>query len=198
MPLIGITGGLATGKSAVTALFKSFGAIVFSADEAVRAVQTPGSDALSAIAARFGAQMLRADGSLNRMLLGTKVFADTDALNALNRIIHPPTTRLLRAQIEAVREDFAPTTTIAVEIPLLFETNFQDWFEHIVVVTASETTQVARLLSRNGLDEHEAQRRIAAQMPIAAKIARADAVIYNDGSLSDLRASALRVWQQYS
>ena len=197
MPLIGITGGLATGKSAVTALFKSYGAVVFSADEAVRAVQTPGSSVVHAIAALFGSHILRPDGSLDRVLLGSLVFTDSNLLKALNRIVHPPTTRLLRAQIDAVREDFAPNKTIVIEIPLLFEANFQDWFEQIIVVASSETSQVARLRARNGLNEQEARRRIAVQMPMAAKIACADVVIHNDGSFSDLSETTARIWQQF-
>ena len=188
MPVIGITGGLATGKSAVTDLLRKRGAIVFSADEAARAVLTPHSPLLHEIAAAFGPEMLAADGSLNRARLGERIFAGETARRRLDQIMHPPILRLLHAQIRAAQDDFGPDTVIVVEVPLLFETNLFDWFDRIVVVDASETVQIARLKTRNGLNEVEARRRIAAQMPLAEKKSRADIIIHNDGLREALEA----------
>src|SRR5438105_7238577 len=127
MPVVGITGGLATGKSLVTALFKAEGATVFSADEAARAVLEPNGPVLREIAQTFGAEMIRPDGSLDRARLAQRIFADPKNRERLNRITHPPILRLLRAQIEGAQADLPPGSVIAVEVPLLFETNMQDW-----------------------------------------------------------------------
>ncbi len=194
MPVIGITGGLATGKSLITDLFRAQGATTFSADEAARAVVLPGSPALEAIVAAFGPEMLQPDGSLDRAALGRRIFADADARARLNAIVHPPTLRLLRAQIEAARQTLPPDAILAVEVPLLYETQMEDWFDGIVVVSAAEETQIARLRARNGLDEAEARRRLAAQWPLAEKVARADFVLENNGSRAEAEAAVAALW----
>ena len=188
MPVIGITGGLATGKSAVMEILRRRGAVVFSADEAARAVLNPRSALLREIAAAFGPEVLTDDGNLNRARLAERIFADETARKRLDHIMHPPILSLLRAQIEAVQDDFAPETVIAVEVPLLFETNLSDWFDRIAVVDASETVQISRLMSRSGLNEAEARRRIAAQMSLSEKKSRADFVISNNGPREALAA----------
>lgn len=192
--LIGITGGLATGKSTVARMLQQKGAVVFSADEAARAVLTPGGPALSSLVAAFGPEILLPDGSLDRAYLGKRIFADPIARERVNRILHPPILRLLRAQIEGARDDLPSGSVIALEVPLLFETQMQDWFELIVVVTASESKQIERLLARNGLDETEARRRLAAQWPLADKVAQADYVVVNDGSPDTLAAAVDALW----
>ena len=192
---IGITGGLATGKSAVTRLLAERGAIAFSADQAARAVMTPRSQTLNEIARSFGSDVLLPSGELNRTLLAERVFTDASRRETLNAITHPPILRLLRAQIDACRMDFPPDTIVVVEVPLLFETKMQTWFERIIVVAASLEVQVARLAARNLLDEPEARRRIGAQMPLRQKTALADVVIENQGSLPDLTRAVDALWQ---
>ncbi len=196
MPVVGITGGIATGKSLVTRLFQAQGATVFSADEAARAVLAPGGPVLRAIAQAFGPEMLRPDGTLDRARLAQRIFADPQARAQLNRITHPPILRLLRAQIEGALDDLPPDTVIAVEVPLLFETHLEDWFDHIVVVSASEAVQLARLRARNGLDIAQARQRLAAQGPLADKIARADTVIENNGSISEVAQAVAALYQR--
>jgi dephospho-CoA kinase len=196
MLIIGLTGGLATGKSLVTQLLARHGAVVFSADEAARVVVAPDGLIVREIVAAFGPEVLTPDGALDRTYLARRIFSDADSRAQLNHITHPPILRLIRAQIAAVREDLPPHTVAVFEVPLLFEGKMQDWFERIVVVTASETVQVRRLLERNGLDEAEARRRLAAQLPLASKIARADYVVPNDGSLPDLVAAVDALWQR--
>jgi dephospho-CoA kinase len=196
MLTLGITGGLATGKSLVTRLMREHGAVVFSADQAARAVLIPNGQTLRQIAEAFGPDVLNADGSLDRALLGRRVFADTSARSILNRITHPPILRLLRAQMDACSVDLPPDTIVAVEVPLLFETKIQTWFERIVVVTASERVQVSRLDVRDLLPEAEAYSRIAAQMPLSHKIALADGVIVNDGSVETLTAAVDTLWNE--
>ena len=194
--VIGITGGIATGKSQVTGLFASKGATTFSADEAARAVLNKNGPALQEIAQAFGSDTLRPDGQLNRAALARVVFQDPKARETLNRIMHPPIRRLLRDQIEAAQDDLPPGSVIAVEIPLLFENNLQAWFERIVVVTTSETVQIARLRARDGLSEVEARKRLAAQWPLAEKVARADDVIVNEGTQEDLAQAVDALWKR--
>jgi len=194
--VVGITGGVATGKSVVTQLLKAHGCLVFSADEAARAVTAANGPVLKALVTTFGPQILRPDGALNRSALGVHVFADPDARAQLNRIMHPAILRLLRAQIDAALEDIGARLPIVVEVPLLFETNLADWFERIVVVIASEPTQIARLKARNALSEAEVMDRLASQWPVAEKAARADYVISNEGSLAELESSVDDLWEK--
>lgn len=196
MPVIGITGGLATGKSLVTRLLGAKGATVFSADEAARAVLSPNGAVLQEIVRAFGPEMRRPDGSLDRGRLGQRIFADPEARERLNRIMHPPILRLLRAQIESARADLPPDAVIVVEVPLLYETGMQDWFDRVVVVTASEASQIARLQARNGLDEAEARRRLAAQWPMREKVRLADEVVINDGTREEAAEAVEALWQR--
>jgi dephospho-CoA kinase len=193
--VLGITGGLASGKSLVTALLRARGAIVFSADEAARAVLIPGGKLLREIADAFGPEALNADGTLNRARMGQLIFADRQARERLNRLMHAPILRLLRAQIEGAKNDFPSGTVIAVEAPLLFETKMEPWFEQIVVVNASESTQIARLCARNGITEQEARRRLAAQIPLAQKAARAHLILQNDGTREALERQVEALWR---
>lgn len=195
MLTVGITGGLATGKSAVTALLRDYGATVFSADEAARAIMTPDGPTIRQILGAFGPSVRNMNGSLNRAYLAEQIFTDNQARKTLDHITHPPILRLLRAQVEACFRDFPTTLVIAVEVPLLFEAKLQTWFERIVVVSASEEIQVSRLASRNHLSEIEARQRIAAQMPLQAKVALADYVINNEGALPALHQEVIRLWQ---
>jgi dephospho-CoA kinase len=155
---------------------------------------TPGGPTLRALAETFGPDILHSDGTLDRARLAQRAFANADTLAQLNRIMHPPILRLLRAQIEGARRDLPPDTVIAVEVPLLFETGIEDWFDRVLVVSASEPTQLARLRARNGLEEAEARRRIAAQWPLAEKERRADWVIHNDGTREELFRAVDTFW----
>lgn len=187
MKVIGVTGGIATGKSRTMQLLREYGAVVFSADEAARAVLAPGSAVLAEISETFGSSVLNPDGTLNRNRLGAMVFADANARESLNRITHPPILRLLHDQIQAARTDLPEESFIAVEVPLLYETHLEDWFDCVLTVAASEPVQIARLMQRNGLSEENARQRIAAQIPLAEKIRRSDFVLWNDGSEEKLK-----------
>jgi len=194
MPLIGLTGGIATGKSAATRLLALRGAVTFSADEAARAVLVRNGPALRRIALEFGSEMLTVPGDLDRARLGRTVFADSAARRKLERILHPLIRSLLRAQIEAAQRDLPLETVIVVEIPLLYEGGLETWFDQVVVVTASEAVQRERLRLRNGLNAEEAGRRIAAQWPLERKVSRADYLLVNDGSLQELDAAVENLW----
>ena len=187
--IVGITGGIATGKSRVTQLLHDRGFLTFSADEAGRAVIFPGSPIFQQITHTFGKLALTASGELNRQWLGALIFADSSARQALEQITHPAILRLLRAQLTAVETDFSRGQLVAVEVPLLYESHLETWFELIVVVTASLETQVERLRLRNGIDRYQAMLRISSQLPIAVKQDLADFVISNDGTEEELEIS---------
>lgn len=194
MLTVGITGGIATGKSFVTGLLETHGAIVFSADEAARAVLLPGGQVVAAIALAFGTGAQNEDGSLNRPYLALRIFAEEEARATLNRIMHPPVLRLLRAQMDACQNDLPSDTIVVVEVPLLFETNMQAWFERIITVTASEQVQTVRLAARSSLSEAEARSRFASQLPLEWKARHSDFVISNEGSVFETRQFVADLW----
>jgi dephospho-CoA kinase len=187
MRLIGITGGVATGKSLVARLFAQLGAEVLSADEVARELTAPHAPALERIGSELGRRFVR-DGVLDRVALGDHVFAQPEARRKLEAILHPLILARLSERIEALRNRKPPPEVVVVEVPLLFEAGVEGWFDEVVVVTASEDTQVRRIRDRDGLDEGAARARIAAQMPLADKVARAGRVIVNDGDMGQLRA----------
>lgn len=176
MILIGLTGGVASGKSTVAKMFKQCGAIVIDADELARAAVQPGKPAWRDIVRRFGKSVLNADRTINRETLGQIVFRDRRKLRQLERIIHP---RVAREQIrrtkQAVRRDHH--AVVVYDVPLLFEAGIDKRVDKIIVVTADRETQVARLKKRNGLTRAEALRRIKSQMPLARKRRLADYVL---------------------
>ena len=196
MPLIGLTGGIAVGKSTVTRLLAARGAVTFSADEAARAVLVRNGTALGRIAAEFGPEMLTPLGDLDRSRMARTVFADSEARHRLERILHPLIRSLLLTQIESVQRDLPSDTVVIVEIPLLYEGGLETWFEQVVVVTASEAVQRERLRLRNGLSAEEISRRLEAQWPLDRKIALADWVLVNEGSQQQLNTAVDILWLQ--
>lgn len=193
--VIGITGGIATGKSSVLEMFAELGAEVLSADEVAREVSVKGSDAYLETVGRFGEGILKADGEIDRAALGAIIFSDAQARRDLNDITHPRIIALLNERIARFRASPpAAESILAVEIPLLVECGLEQTVDEVLVVAAEQATQVSRLTRRRGVSVAEANRRIAAQMPIERKIKRADWVIWNDGSLEALESSVRAVW----
>ena len=190
MPTIGITGGPATGKSTLTALLLERGAVGVSADEIAREVLTPGTPAYRRVVERFGEEVLRPDGTIDRSHLGRIVFSDERARRDLEAITHPAILDRLRARLAELRERCGPDTPIVAEVPLLYEVGIESWFDRVVVVTAPEELQVQRLQTRDHLSREEALARIRAQMPLSDKADRADIVIVNDGKEETLRLAA--------
>lgn len=176
MILVGLTGGVATGKSTVAMMFKRCGAIVIDADKLAREVVEPGKPAWHAIVNTFGSQVVRPDRSLDRHVLGAMVFRNRSKLRRLERIIHP---RVAREQQRLVRRiaKRKPRAVVIYEVPLLFEVGVDKRVGKIIVVTADRDTQIGRLKKRNGLSHAEAIRRIRSQMPLAMKIQQADYVL---------------------
>jgi len=176
MILVGLTGGVATGKSTVAKMFKQCGAVVIDADQLARDVVKPGKPAWRAIVTLFGKSVLNQDRSLDRQTLGSIVFHNRTNLRQLERIIHPRVARKQQRLVRRIAKD-KPRAVVIYEVPLLFEAGVDKRVDTIIVVTADRETQIARLKKRNGLSRAEALRRISSQMPLAKKIQRADHVL---------------------
>ncbi|MGG0644657.1 dephospho-CoA kinase [Sporosarcina gallistercoris] len=181
--IIGLTGGIASGKSTVANLLKDRGYPIVDADKIARFVVEPGSHVLQEISTVFGTEVISEDGSLNRTALGKLIFGNEKKREQLNAIIHPAIRKELISQKEAHLA--AGAKTVILDIPLLFENKLHDYVEKILVVSVTPEIQKARLMSRNQLSEQEADSRIAAQLPIKIKEQGADAVIDNNGDLSE-------------
>jgi dephospho-CoA kinase len=176
MILVGLTGGVATGKSTVARMFKQCGAVVIDADELARAVVKPGKPAWREIVELFGKAVLNQDRSLNRQALGGIVFRNPIKRRQLERIVHPRVAReQARLTKRAARKD--PHAVVIYDVPLLFEAGIDKRVDKTIVVTVDRNTQIARLKKRNSLSRAEAIRRISSQMPLAKKIQRADHVL---------------------
>lgn len=186
MTLVGLTGGIATGKSTVAGMFKRCGAVVIDADALAREVVQPGKPAWREIVKAFGKTVLNPDRTLNRPALGTKVFGHPAKLRQLEHMIHPRVAREQRRLTrQAVRKD--PNAVVIYDVPLLFEAGIDERVDTTIVVTADRETQIARLKKRNGLSRAEALRRINSQMPLAQKRRRANYVLNGTLSLPELR-----------
>jgi dephospho-CoA kinase len=195
--VIGVTGGIATGKSTVTRLFQELGALTLSADDIARDVLARDGAAYKETVERFGRGILQPDGEIDRAALGAVVFADSQARADLNELTHPHIISTIQAFIDRFRmAPPAPDSVMVVEIPLLMECGLQSIVDEVVVVAAEPQTQECRLTTRSNLTAEEARRRIEAQMPIELKVERADRVIWNTGSLDDLRDSVRAVWDE--
>jgi dephospho-CoA kinase len=195
MPLIALTGGIASGKSTIARRLADHGAVVVDADQIVREVQAPGSEVLSAIVAEFGPDMLTADGSLDRARLGAVVFADDAARATLNAIVHPAVRRESAARFAAAfAED--PDAVVVYDVPLLVEARSEDPWDLIVVAHAPEDVRIDRLISVRGLSRDEAVGRVAAQVGDDARLAVADVVIETAGTMAETLARTDALWER--
>lgn len=194
MKLIGLTGGIASGKSVVARMLAAAGVPVVDADVLAREAVAPGSEGLRAVIERFGAGVVAADGTLDRGALAAVVFADPAARRELNAIVHPEVARLAAERLDALRSSGAPMAVY--EVPLLFENDLEQAMDATLLVAAPEATQLARMATRDWLDEDAARARLAAQLPLAEKRRRATAVIENDGSLPELAARLRVAWRR--
>ena len=193
--ILGITGNIASGKSMIARAFADKGAALVSADQLAREAVAPGSPALRQLVDRFGEKILQADGSLDREALGEIVFADAQARKALNRITHPAIATLAERRLGALRQE-PGLSLIVYEAPLLFEAGAEGRVDQVLVVTIDPQVQLRRLMDRDGLDETAARRRISAQLPQAEKVARADFVIDNSGSVAATLEQVDRLWER--
>lgn len=193
--IIGLTGGIATGKSTVSAMLAELGASIVDADQVAREVVLPGEPALGQVAEVFGQAVLQEDGTLNRKKLGEIVFADENKRKQLEAILHPAIRRVMAERIDKLERE-QPERLVVADIPLLYEAGLDSRYPDVLLVYVPETVQIKRLMARDGLSEGEAGLRLAAQMPIEAKQQKATWVIDNSGTRENTRRQVLAWWRR--
>ena len=191
--IIGITGGIASGKSTVTEFLRRQGYQVIDADQVVHELQEPGGRLYQALLSTFGSSILQEDGRLDRPKLGAMIFGNPELLEQSSQIQN----RIIREELAGRRGLLAETEDIFfMDLPLLFELQYEDWFDQIWLVDVTEETQLSRLMSRNALSQEEAEKRIAAQLSLREKRKRADVLIDNNGSLEATRQQVIDALQK--
>jgi dephospho-CoA kinase len=194
MLLIGLTGNIGSGKSTVAQMLSERGATIIDADVLARRAVELGTSAYDQIVGRWSSAVLSADGQLDRAALRRIVFSDHEQLEELNQIVHPEVERLRTRLVDRARK--RGDRLVVCDIPLLFERHMTDRFDRIILVDANRALRLERLVKDRGLDETEAMEMIAAQMPAELKRARADFVIDNDGTLTQLERRVQDVWTE--
>jgi dephospho-CoA kinase len=193
---VGLTGGLASGKSTVAAFFRELGAFHVDADRISHELLAPSGGAEQEVVARFGPGIVGTDGAIDRGALAAIVFADPRALADLNALVHPRVRAEIARRI-ADHESGAPRAEVAlVDAALLVESGMRRELDALIVVACGEEQQIARAVARGGMTEGEARARVAAQAPLAEKIAAADYVIDNDASIEETKRQVRRVWDE--
>ncbi|MEU3076058.1 dephospho-CoA kinase [Streptomyces laurentii] len=189
---VGLTGGIGAGKSEVSRLLVSYGAVLIDADRIAREVVEPGTPGLAAVVAEFGPEILTPEGALDRPGLGAIVFHDAGRLAALNAIVHP----LVGARSAALESQAGPGDVVVHDVPLLTENGLAPLYDLVVVVDASPETQLDRLVRLRGMTEADARARMSAQATRAQRRAVADLLVDNDGPLEKLEPQVREVWQE--
>lgn len=195
MPLIALTGGIASGKSTIARRLAELGAVVVDADQVVRDVQAPGSAVLAQIEEVFGADVITAGGALDRAALGAKVFGDPEQLARLNGIVHPAVRAESQRRFEAA-VSVDPETVVVYDVPLLVEARVDDPWDLIVVAHAPADERRRRLVELRGMAEQAAQERIDAQVSDERRLAIADEVIDTSGSLEETIRQTDALWER--
>ena len=192
MLVIGLTGGIGTGKSEVASLLQSRGAAVISADEVGHEAYAPDSESWREVVDTFGKEILQPSGEIDRQKLGAIVFSDPQQLEKLNAIMHPRMARMVADRIQVLRDQGA--STVVVEAALLFEAGWDSLVDEVWTTDSSVELVVERLQARNGMDEKEARRRISSQMDRAERIERSDLVVDNSSDVSALEQTVMALW----
>jgi dephospho-CoA kinase len=192
---VGLTGGIACGKSTVAQMFVALGAHLIDFDKLAHEVQEPGKPAWKEIVKYFGDGILNQDDTINRNRLAQIVFTDKKELEALNNIVHPLVYNLWQERLVKIKRQ-AEHAIVLSDVPLLFEGKMQDLFDLTMLILISPAEQIIRLMARNGLSSDEAQIRLQSQMPIADKIGLADIVIDNSGDIAQTEKKVAEIWQQ--
>jgi dephospho-CoA kinase len=193
MILVGLTGGIATGKSTVARMFGVRGAAVIDADQMVRELQKPGSAVYEAIVDAFGPRILGCDGTIDRKSLGDLVFHDEQLRRRLESIVHPVLINAVEQRVAELRTQ--GVAVCVVELPLLMEAEAERRFDYVVVVTAPEEVQIARLMADRGLTREDALARIASQIPLGEKERRGDFVIETTGALQQTERRVQEIYE---
>ena len=193
---VGLTGGIGSGKSTVSGLLASLGAVVVDADLLAREVVAPGSDGLAEVAEAFGADLVREDGSLDREALGARVFPDPAAVQQLNAVLHP---RIGALTVERFAEAEASGAPVLVhDVPLLVESGLQRGYDEVVVVDVPPEVQLDRLVRLRGMSEDDARARIARQATREQRLAAATVVLTNAGTRDELEEQVRALWQRWT
>ncbi|NLW91727.1 MAG: dephospho-CoA kinase [Syntrophomonadaceae bacterium] len=195
MYIIGLTGGIASGKSTVSRTLAKLGARIIDTDEISHQIIEPGQPAWHDIVEYFGNEVVNPDNSINRVKLGAIVFNDPDSLKKLNSFTHPRVMDRLRADLKAI-EDEQANAIVFMEVPLLYETHMEKLCREVWVVWVDSETQIIRLMARDAIDREYALRRIASQMPLEEKAARADRIIDNSGSVEETIEITTRIFNE--
>ena len=190
---VGLTGGIASGKSTVAQLLVEKGAFLVDADALVHELEAPEVGVWEAIVTHFGVEILKEDRTIDRRRLGAIVFTDARARETLNRLVHPAVQEERRRRIAAIAA-VHPQAVILSDVPLLFETGMQGDFDLVLLVYVPLAVQHERLAARDGFSREEAKARLASQMPITSKVALSDFVIRNDGDFSETERQVEAVW----
>ncbi|MGG6313709.1 dephospho-CoA kinase [Paenibacillus macerans] len=191
---IGLTGGIATGKSTVSHMLALRGAAVIDADLIAREIMEPGHPVLAAVAERFGQAVLHADGTLNRKKLGEIVFSQPEERKTLESLTHPAIRAEMKKRMSGL-EAADPGRLVVADIPLLYESGLEPLYDEIMVVYVPRELQLSRLILRDGLTEDEAEKRLRAQMDIEIKKERADILIDNSRGLADTERQVDDFWR---
>jgi dephospho-CoA kinase len=193
--IIGLTGGIASGKSTVSAMFVRKGAALVDADVIAREVMLPGHPVLAAAVQAFGERILQPDGSLDRAVLGEIVFRDPEALKTLNSLTHPAIRRQIKDRMYTLEQE-DPQRLVIVDIPLLYESELDSLFDQIIVVYVPRRVQLARLMERSGMKLEQAEDRLRSQMDIELKRRKASHVIDNSGNLEATERQVAGLWDK--
>lgn len=196
LPVVGLTGGIGSGKSTVSLLLQERGAKIIDADKMGHQIYLPDTEAWKEIVATFGTEVLNADCTINRAALGRIVFADTQALAKLNAITHPRIYAAIAEQIAALRQNPPPALRgIVVEAAVLIEANWIPLVDRVWVVVASEEKVIERVMRQRALTPEEIKRRLAAQLSNAERAQYADLVLVNNGTLEEIKATVEKQWE---
>ena len=192
---VGLTGGIATGKSTVARILVEKGARLIDFDELSHAVEEPEGPVWKEIVRHFGDEILQADRTIDRRKLGDIVFADREKLDLLNRLVHPAVFQEWYKRIEEIRT-VQPDAIVLSDVPLLIEAGMKPMVDLILLVYVLPEEQIGRLMARNGYSREDAEKRIASQMPIGEKLPHADIVVRNDGSPEMTRKALNAIWTE--
>ncbi|MEK6534369.1 MAG: dephospho-CoA kinase [Thermodesulfobacteriota bacterium] len=192
---VGLTGGIASGKSTVARMLAKKGAILIDFDEMAHAVEGSGGPVWREIIRHFGEEILQEDRTIDRRKLGETVFADREKRELLNRLVHPAIFEEWQRRLAEIRERRADAIVVS-DIPLLIEAGMKEMVDLILLVYITPEEQIQRVMARDGFSREEAERRLAAQMPIEEKLCWADIVIRNGGSPEETRRAVCTVWME--
>jgi len=195
MLIVGLTGGVASGKTAISQILREEGAYLINADQIARELVQPYTPTWNELIKVFGKEILQGDGSIHRKRLAAKVFSDAEQRNLLNQILHPRIKAEMNKRVQEISEK-DPTAIIVIDAALLIELGDHREMDKVIVVTSTEKQQIERLTERDGVDQEEAQKVLSSQMPLDEKMKVADFVIWNEGSFEETKRRVKEVFQE--